>query len=250
MSRGRARRDVPAVTSAARSVEAGERAAPRGEGQRWPRARFRSDAGDGDDPPQSAELVRRGQRGSAGAVNELLTRYIPRLRRILCIKIPAAQRAAVDPEDVLQETLIVASRLLDELEVRTPASILQWLSKIADYEIRNCLEYLHAQKRDPARELRARSDSDSEDRLGVVVPSMDPTPSQTFARSELEELIDLHVRQLEPPDYREVILLRDYYEADWERIQSVLGRPSVEAVQDLYRRAQTRLHERIAKYLQ
>jgi hypothetical protein len=46
-----------------------------------------------------------------------------------------------------------------------------------------------------------------------------------------------------------VILLRDYYEADWERIRTILGRPSVEAVQDLYHRAQKRLRERISKYL-
>jgi RNA polymerase sigma factor (sigma-70 family) len=195
------------------------------------------------------ELVWQGQKGNAGAVNELFTRYIPRLRRILCIKITAAQRPRVDPEDVLQETLIVATRRLNELEVRTPSSILQWLSKIADYEIKNRLEYLHAEKRDPSREQRVRSDSESEDLTGVIVPSADPTPSQTFARSEMEDLIDLHVKQLEPPDYREVILLRDYYEADWEKIRSMLGRPSIEAVQDLYHRAQKRLRERVAKFL-
>ena len=204
---------------------------------------------EGIDPTHSMELVWQGQRGNAGAVNELFTRYIPRLRRILCIKISAAQRAAVDPEDVLQETLIVASRRLNELELRTPSSILQWLSKIADYEIRNRLEYLHAEKRDPARELRMRSDGDSEDQFGVVVPSEDPTPSQSFARSEMEDLVDLHLNQLEPADYREVILLRDYYEADWEKIRSILGRPTVEAVQDLYKRAEKKLRERIAKFL-
>lgn len=203
---------------------------------------------DGIDPTQSMELVWQGQAGNAGAVNELFTRYIPRMRRILCIKITAAQRAAVDPEDVLQETMIVANRRLNELEVRTPSSILQWLSKIADYEIKNRLEYLHAQKRDVAREVRARSEGESEDLTGVVVPSWDPTPSQTFARSEMEELVDLHVKQLEPADYREVILLRDYYEEDWERIRETLGRPSIEAVQDLYHRAQKRLRERMSKF--
>ena len=204
---------------------------------------------DGADPTHSMELVWQGQRGNAGAVNELFTRYIPRLRRILCIKINSAQRAAVVPDDVLQETLIVASRRLNELELRTPSSILQWLSKIADYEIKNRLEYLHAQKRDPSRELRMRSDSDSEDQVGVVVPSEDPTPSQSFARSEMEDLVDMHLKQLEPADYREVILLRDYYEADWEKIRSILDRPSIEAVQDLYKRAEKKLRERIGKFL-
>jgi len=203
----------------------------------------------GIDPTQSMELVWQGQKGDHGAVNELIARYIPRLRRILNVKITTAQRTRVDPEDVLQETMIVATQRLNDLEVHTSASILQWLSKIADYEIKNRLEYVHAQKRDPAREQRVRSDSESEDLTGVIVPSADPTPSQSFARSEMEELIDLHLSQLEPADYRDVILLRDYEEADWERIRMILGRPSVEAVQDLHRRAHKRLHERISKFL-
>jgi len=202
------------------------------------------------DPTRSMELVWQGQRGDKGAVNELFERYRPRLKRIVAIKITPAQRAAgVDPEDVTQESMMVANRKLPDFEASTPTSILQWLSKIADYEIRNQLEYLHAQKRDPAREQHMRSDCDSEDRTGVVVPSADPTPSQQFARSELNEIYDQQLQQLEPPDYREVILLRDIYEADWETVRVTLRRPSIEAVQDLYKRATKRMDERMSKFL-
>ncbi len=205
----------------------------------------------GLDPTKSMELVWQGQRGDAAAVNELFGRYIPRMRRVLRIKISGWLRTQVDQEDVLQETLIVAVRKLPELEVRTPSSILQWLAKIADFQIKARLEYLRAEKRDPARERRLKTDESSVDSSvsGIIVPFQGPTPSQYYARAELEELIDTHLVQLEPPDYREVILMRDYYECDWESIRESLKRPTIEAVQDVYHRAHQRLRERMRNYL-
>ena len=203
------------------------------------------------DPTRSMELLWQGQRGDASAVNELFGRYMPRMRRVVRIKVSGSLRTRLDPEDVLQETMMIAVRKLSELEVRTPSSIMQWLAKIADYQIKNKLDYLRAEKRDTARERRLKTDDASTDSSvsGIVVPFQGPTPSQYYARTELEGLIDSHLEQLDPPDYREVILMRDYYELDWEAIRESLGRPSAEAVQDLYHRAHKRLRERMRHYL-
>ena len=203
------------------------------------------------DPTRSMELLWQGQRGDASAVNELFGRYMPRMRRVVRIKVSGSLRTRLDPEDVLQETMMIAVRKLSELEVRTPSSIMQWLAKIADYQIKNKLDYLRAEKRDSARERRLKTDDASTDSSvsGIVVPFQGPTPSQYYARTELEGLIDSQLEQLDPPDYREVILMRDYYELDWEAIRESLGRPSAEAVQDLYHRAHKRLRERMRHYL-
>jgi RNA polymerase sigma factor (sigma-70 family) len=176
---------------------------------------------------------------------------MPRMRRVLRIKISGWMRSQIDPEDVLQETMMVAVRKLGELEIRTPASIMQWLAKIADYQIKNRIEYLRAEKRDAGRERRLKTEESSMDSnaSGIIVPFQGPSPSQYYARTELEELIDTHLEELDPPDYREVILMRDYYESDWETIRANLGRPTVEAVQDLYHRAHKRLRERMRNYL-
>lgn len=203
----------------------------------------------GLDLTRSMELVRQGQRGDAGAVNELLTRYIPRLRRILAVKIAPAQRAAIDPDDVLQETLIVATQRLGGFEAHSAGSLLHWLAKIADNQIKSRLEYLHAEKRDAGRERRLGAEADSTAGPGIAVPSTDPSPSQVYAREELEKLVDRELQQLEPPDYRDVILLRDYCESEWEHIRTVLRRPTLGAVQDLYHRAHARLRERLARFV-
>jgi DNA-directed RNA polymerase specialized sigma24 family protein len=148
--------------------------------------------------------------------------------------------------------MIVATRRLGDLQVLTPSSILQWMAKIADYQIKGRLDYLNAEKRDAGRERRLRLEEDSTDSnaSGVLVPFAGPSPSQFYARNELEERIDAQIQALEPPEYREVILMRDYYEADWEAIRAELGRVSADAVQDLYHRAHKRLKERLGKYLE
>jgi RNA polymerase sigma factor (sigma-70 family) len=211
-------------------------------------------AGDGEplDPTRSMELVWQGQRGDPGAVNELLTRYIPRIRRVIHIKITRSLRSRIDPDDALQETLMVATRRLNDLEIRTPSSILQWMAKISDFVIKGRLEYLNAEKRSAGRERHLRLDEDSTDSSasGIVLPFQGPSPTQFCVRNELEERIDAEIQALEPPEYREVILMRDYYEADWESIRAELGRVSADAVQDLYHRAHKRLKERLAKYIE
>lgn len=201
------------------------------------------------DPTRSMELAWQGQRGDADAVNELFTRYIPRMRRVVNIKV-GSRRTLVDPEDVLQLTLLAAAQRFPTLEVRTPSSIYQWLAKIAENTIKDRLEHAQAQKRDPARERRVRTceeSSDSNDST-IVVPSTEPTASQELSLKELEQQIDACLEALEPPDYKEVILMADFYESDWETIRVKLGRKTVMAVQELHKRATERLRERLAKY--
>jgi len=196
------------------------------------------------DPTRSMELAWQGQSGDAAAVNELFKRYIPRMERVVRIKV-GSWRTRIDPDDVLQETLLVATRRFHELDVRTPSSIYQWLAKIAEYTLKDRLAHDGAQKRDPARERRVRTNEDSSVSTDstIVVVSTEPTPSQELSRKELEEQVDACVEALEPPDYREVILMADYYECDWETIRLKLVRPSVQAVKELHKRATERLRE-------
>lgn len=202
------------------------------------------------DPTRSMELVWRGQKGDADAVNELLGRYVPRMLRVIRIKIPSGMRRLIEPEDVLQETLLVASRKLGELEIRTPSSILSWMARIAELQIKSQIEYHSAQKRDPRREQPLGKDgNDSLDGPGVIVPHRGPSVSQFLAHNELEARVDREIQALEPPEYREVIVMRDFLETDWETIRKHFHRPNERAARDLYERAKRRLRERLAKYV-
>ena len=194
---------------------------------------------------RSIELVRQSQAGNREACNELLERYRPRLLRIVRVKLGAELRKHLDEEDVVQEALLIASTKLVSFELRSHAGILHWLARIAENVIRQKRERHGAEKRGAGRELSLHLG----DTTGLAVAASSLSPSQQASRAELEELVDATVEELEPPEYREVILQRDYYQEEWEDVRRVLDRPTVAAAQELYRRAHERLKERLRKHL-
>jgi RNA polymerase sigma factor (sigma-70 family) len=194
---------------------------------------------------RSIELVRQFHAGDGAACNELLERYRPRLVRIVRVKLGALRRH-LDEEDVVQEVLLIAATKLASFELRSHAGILHWLARIAENVIRQKRERHAAEKRDAGREVALQP---GEGATGLALAASGLSPSQQASRAELEALVDAAVEVLEPPEYREVILQRDYYQEEWEEVRRALDRPTVAAVQELHRRAHQRLKERLRKHL-
>jgi len=189
------------------------------------------------DLDRSVELLRRHRLGDPRALNELFGRYAPSLLRVIRTRMGSLAQFC-DPEDVMQETFLVAFDRMRELEVRTRYGILAYLSRIAENQIRRLRRYHDAKRRDPRREQVAAEWTTS--------PARDSTPSRIVSRAEEEERVGRLVGELSPDDFRTVLLLRDYEGASWEEIQGELGRPSIRAVRELYRRAVQKLARRLA----
>ncbi len=198
----------------------------------------------------SMELVHKVRDGEGGAMDELLERYQPRMRRIIAIKMGPKLRRQIDVEDILQEVFLIVFHKIEGLELRSKASILRWMAKIAQNVLHDKVHYFSAQKRSHEREVPLQELAPSSDILDPQISAGATSPSERAARSELQELVDRQVENLEPADYREVILLRDYQECEWEEIGSLLDRPTVSATQGLYRRAHLKLRERMRKHLE
>ena len=186
-------------------------------------------------------LVRRYQQGDKAALGELLARYQERLRRIVRVRLSSRLRARLDSMDIVQEVNLVAAQKLDRFELRSQASILQWLSAIVLNKIRDADDFLTAGKRDARREAAADS------ALVNLAPDA-PRPEELAWRAELREILDEGLTRL-PESYREVILLRDYSAADWGEVAERLERPSERAAQELHRRAWIRLRTLVAPRL-
>ena len=196
----------------------------------------------------SVGLLHRVQAGDTQALNELFERYRPRLQRIISIRMGAQLGAQLEAEDLMQEVYIVAMQRIHELEPRSQGSILSWLAKIAENKIKSKLSYHYAQKRTPQRivSLPAEDDRPQEH---LNLPADELSPSQRAVRNEFRDLVDAHVEDLKPTDYRDVILQRDYYAEDWENVRVHMKRDTVEAAKELYRRAHRRLLERLRPHL-
>src|SRR5262245_3888410 len=70
------------------------------------------------DQPSTIELLQRARRGEREAAEELLRRYLPRLRGWATGRLPRWARESVDTDDLVQDTLMNTLRHLDTFEPR------------------------------------------------------------------------------------------------------------------------------------
>lgn len=190
---------------------------------------------------ESIRLVHEIQAGHEEAIALLMQRYHNRLQRIVRIRLSAKLRRCVESVDIMQETWRSALGRIQEFELRSTASIIQWLSKIVQNQLIDTHRFYYANKRDRAREVHLADDRRGDDEApGAVVPSKVKTPSQDADDREMAALVDEAVGEL-PDEYREVIMLRTYYGGSWDFVTKEMGRPSSEATRQLHRRARIRL---------
>ena len=192
----------------------------------------------GDLPPEgeSMALLARARTGDDEALQQLLARYQERLRRIVRIQLGStALGNAHESMDFVQNTFLAALPQIRELQPRSPAGLLQWLSLIALNEIRDAWKHRHAARRDARREADLAS---NEDQL-IASDRKAPDPGCVVELAEIREMLDDAVGRL-PEDQRQVVLLRDYYGESWERVAEQMRRDRG-AARSLHQRAWVQL---------
>ena len=199
----------------------------------------------GDELPELTEsmhLLLEAQKGDEQALNDLLARYHDRIQRIIRVKMSYRLRRCVETIDIVQDAFAKAARAIDTLELRSTASILQWLARIAENQMHDVYRRHYGLKRDKRREVRMASGGRDKDdsHPGVTVAARVKEPGDVAATEELRALVDEGVSKL-PDDYREVIMLRTYYGVSWEWVAQQMGRPGADAARQLHRRARIRL---------
>jgi RNA polymerase sigma-70 factor, ECF subfamily len=179
----------------------------------------------------SRDLLARAKAGDAEALNALYERSAARLLAYIRLRMGRDLRARLESRDILQATLIKSLKHLDELRGNETRSLMAWLARIAEHEIRDRVDYHHRERRDAARE----------------VPMDDEAPLPAVTRSALSRIIlDQEAERLEaaleslPPAHRDVILLRTFEELSFAEIGRRLGK-SEDACRMLLARAMTAL---------
>jgi RNA polymerase sigma factor (sigma-70 family) len=157
-------------------------------------------------------------------------------------------RMVNDPEDaadLTQETFYRAFRAFDRF--RGDAQPYTWLYRIAVNLANDHLEK-RARIRKREVELAALEFTDDGEPTGWDPPDTGLTPEEHLLQQELIEKVRALIQQM-PPDYREIILLREYEEMSYEEMAEVLG-ITLEAVRSRLARARAWLRMRLAPYMQ
>jgi len=191
-------------------------------------------------------LVRRAQEGDQVALGNLFARYYGPVRAYVRRRLGRELRLEVDSVDIMQETFLIAVERFDRFEVRNDASLINWLSTIAENRIRALARRAFAEKRDRRRQKALRLLRDS---IAVGEVRVDPVanitlPPEVCERAEMKELLYEALDGLKP-EFRDVILHRTYAKASWAEIAELLGKGSEGAARQLHARAMVQLATRM-----
>lgn len=195
-----------------------------------------------EDITHSLDLVLKAQEGDEQALNRLFERYYERVRRIVRLRLGSRLRESVDSGDILQETFIAAVRSFGNFEMREEASLINWLSRLAERQIIAAADYYGAKKRDQRRNvpLGATGSATASVKLALSFPDETTQPLEKLATHEETGIVERCLDEL-PEEYRELILLRNYAGASWESVAEETGRPSAAAARMMHARAMIEL---------
>ena len=197
----------------------------------------------------SLDLVRQAQAGHDEALNRLFERYYDRVRRIVRLRLGKHLRTSLDSADILQETFIAAVRSFERFEMRDEASLIHWLSKLAERQIIAAADYHGAKKRDKRREvpLPTATGSTSQSGFRPEFAAETTPPLDGLAAQEQIDIVENCLQEL-PEEYRELILMRNYAGASWELVAEETGRPSGAAARMMHARAMIELGKLVRRF--
>ena len=178
------------------------------------------------------ELLERVRRGDHEALEALLARYLPRMRRWARGRIPLALRDLADTDDVVQDVLIRTIRRLDHLSIRGEAAFEFYVRQALRNRI--CDEIRAAARRVPHAPV--------EEGLEDTQPS---PVERAVGRAEL----DRYERALQriSEEERHAIVGRFELGYDYRELAAALGKYTPDAARKLVQRAVARLAEAMSR---
>ena len=182
----------------------------------------------------ASEKVEANCRNQPFDVAALILQYRPFLKAIAAAEFPDQLRSRVDDSDLVQETMLKATRQADQFRGSTEAELESWLRETLLNQIRDCVKFNGRQQRDIRIEIPIAS--------SMVVAS-DPAASEEVRKAETRDLVQKVVNEL-PDEYRTVILLRQQLDLSFVEIAEQMNR-SPDAVRMLWARAILVLGEKL-----
>jgi RNA polymerase sigma-70 factor (ECF subfamily) len=178
------------------------------------------------DPESSFELLQRVKTGDAAALDSLLRRHLPALRRWASGRLPRWARDLSDTQDLVQDTVIRTLNHLQTFEPQREGALQAYLRQAIMNRIRDELRRAH---RRPAP-------------LGLqeATPTDAASPLAEAIGQEVLDRYETALSQL-ADEQREAIIARIELGQSYEEVAAAIGKSSPDAARMVVQRALVRL---------
>jgi len=178
------------------------------------------------------ELVERAKGGDREALDRLFARFLPSLRRWASGRLPRWTRGMMDTDDLVQDTVSRAVKLIDRFESRHEGALQAYLRQAVMNKIR---DEVRRTKRTP---MAVSLTDDHADRTA--------SPLDTAIGLEAVERYEAALARLRPED-REAVVVRIEMDGTYQDVAQALGKPSADAARMAVTRALLRLAEEMSR---
>ena len=113
-----------------------------------------SDPQEPQDFDTTIHLVGAAQDGDRSAMERLFTRYLPRVRQIVALRMGRRLGRFMETDDIAQEALLKAFNGLDRFEHKSEGSFRNWLARCVECEIKDQVRKVDAKKRGAGKVYR------------------------------------------------------------------------------------------------
>lgn len=168
------------------------------------------------------KMLQRAKGADAAAMEQLLQRYRPYLRVLCDVRLPNLCQRREDPSDVVQQTLMDATRGLPEFRGSTPGEFEAWMLRLLERNLLQAVRRHTSAKRDVRREQAALSLNGSGDLRWHSLSGDSSSPSQVVFRGEAAILLAEALQKL-PERQRTAVELRYLAGQPLERIGEMMS---------------------------
>ena len=174
-----------------------------------------------------SSLSRRVAEGDAEALETLLIRNRPQLRKMVHLRISPKLQARLDESDVVQEAMMQAALAIGSYKHVPNQPFYLWLRRFAENKLNEAYRrHLGAQKRDASNEVEfsadVRAPVNSISLARHFLSSGNISPSSIAMRFELQQKVQAALEELEDID-REVLVLKHFEQLSIAEIAQVLN---------------------------
>lgn len=158
---------------------------------------------------QTGSLLQKISDGEPDALNHLMDRHRPALRRMIEMRLDRQIQGRVDASDVVQDVLIEAAQRMRTYLDKPDMPFHLWLRQMAKDRIIDLHRRHHAQRRsvDLEQSMAAAFPDQSSLDLMAQIQDQDLTPAAATLRREMERRFHQALTLLDEDD-REIILMR------------------------------------------